>query len=446
MIKVKTRVISSVLVLIPLFIAGGLEAGEKTMQRVDDPVVMECKDLGPLFGSPINKLALMVWNGDTWSPIPFQIDQKKPDGSYAYTMGPEASTDPDPNLDANDELVFMVKDTGDSVENGGWPKGAEKVMEIEVIDPKNSARGWVYLVGFSGKAPRSEDDYIERYVDETKGHRGVRSYEYTGGAPMDTTAIDLIKAETTSEGKRGLDVLDRLKIRGVLIFPGGITVPINADEMIKTEDKAFIDGPVRVLQLADGYMLLGPIKVRGTGYSVVKYYVNSNTFPVYIKTPELPDFLKGLMPKAEFTAFLDFNSNVDGSHSFSPANPYNDKVVLDGRMSEAEKNLDTDTPIDWIAGFGPQGAIISRLLMGEVVGAKYKKVTYYMDDETKEDPPEDHKGVRGVGYLLAGEGEYVSEFDFTSIIYFKKELQPEEVHKILDILDHPVTVSARQVR
>jgi hypothetical protein len=174
--------------------------------------------------------------------------------------------------------------------------------------------------------------------------------------------------------------------------------------------------------------------------------VNYNSFPVHIKSPEMPNFLKGLMPKVRLKAFLDFNPYIKGFHSFSPANPYNDGVVLDGAMSAAEKNLDTKTPIDWIGGSGPQGAIVSRLILGKEISGKYKKKTYYLDDASVSDPPEDHKGVQGVGYMLEGEGKIVMESSFECIIYIKQKLKPENIPEILDILDHPIQVSISKVK
>ncbi len=437
--------------IIGTFVPFILHAEKKTIQRVDDPVVMECADLAPLFGTPIENLALMVLREDTLAPIPFQIDQKKPDGNYAFTDGPEASEDPDPNLDANDELVFMVKDTGDRTEEDRWPDGAETFMEIEVTDPKNGNKGWLYLIRFSGRAPRSEDDYIRMEINEEKGHRRLISYEQVGGAPLHNMGIDYV-APILPDGSVGPDILDMLKIRGELIFPLDITVGINADQMLKIEDRGITDGPVRVLHLAKGYLEYLGIKVdikQGSGYSTVSYYVNHQSFPVTIDPPpEMPGWLRKLIPELRLRAFLDFNSNIYGSHPFSDANPYNKDVVLDGRMSEAEKNLDRQTPIDWIAGVGPYGAIVSRLILGpESEGLK--KLTYYVDDETMKDPPENHPGLTGVGYNLQGitdnEG-YNAGGTFISIIYYKSDLKPEEIWKILDIIDNPLEVKVSQVK
>jgi len=438
------KIVAAQILIVAIALPLSAHPVKKTLARIEDPVVMECKDMEPLWGSPIDELSLMVLNNNSWVPIPFQIDQKKPDGMYAFTLGPEAIADPDPNLDANDELVFMVKESGDRAVKGSLPGGGKTIMEIEIVDPENNQKGWVYLARFSGSAPRSPDDYIKLFIDKDKNRRGVSTYEYIGSSPLDRVSIDYLAAQTTSAGEKGENTLDRLKIRGKLIFPGWMSFPIKADEMMKAEDLAYIDGPVRVLQLSKGYLAFGFIKIKGTGYMLSEYYVNHINFPVYMKSPNLPGFLKGLVPGFRLRAFLDFNPNIKGSHSFSAANPFNEDVVLDGKMSTAEKNLDTKTPIDWIAGSGPQGAIVSRLIMGGELGGSIKMTTYYMDDNMVADPPESYKGVQGVGFLLEGD-KYFPEYSFRSIAYFKKELKPEDVKGILDILDHPLKFKVTRV-
>ena len=99
-------------------------AAENPIDRIDDPVVMECGEFSPLFGAEMERLGVMALQGDEWTPIPFQIDQKMPDGAYAFTHGPEAAPDPDPTLDANDELVFMVTDVGAVQADGALLKAA----------------------------------------------------------------------------------------------------------------------------------------------------------------------------------------------------------------------------------------------------------------------------------------------------------------------------------
>lgn len=433
----RSHFLAAILIL-GLVLPSPFQAEIKTIQRVDDPVVMESRVLTALLKSPLDRLALMVRTGEVWAPIPFQIDEKKPDGSYAFTLGPLAGPDPDPTLDANDELVFMVKDTGDRVEDQKWPEAAEAVMEIEVSDPKNGQKGWAYLVRFSGPAPRSQDDYIRVETDQARNYRKVITYEYVMGGPLNVLYPDHMSARELPNGRPGVDVLDRLKMRGEFVLPLGLSIPLIMDEMTKSKDKGLIDGPVRVLSLAEGYLELAKhIKIKGEGYSLITYYVNHMIWPMVMELP-----MARLLKIENFHGYLDFNQNVFGSCNFSAANPYHEGVVFDGRMGEAEKKLDTETNIDWNAGFGPQGAIIHRLYF-EPRQAVSKQLHYFIDDATMKDPPEDFPGVFGAGYHLVFPEELLPQSTVYQYYYFLSRLRPEEVSRILDILDHPVEVRVK---
>lgn len=426
-----------------VFLAGAIKPELKTLKRVDDPIVIVCKELGALIHTPIDRLGLMARHGENWVPIPFQIDQKKPDGNYIFTGGPKGVKIPDPKLDALDELVFMVKDTGDRAVEAKLPNGAETGAEIEITDLKNGALGWVYIFRFSSKAPRSMEDYIKLEIDPVKKRRKVTSYEYVMGGPIDRIYPDFI-ARVLPNGGVGLDVLDRLKMRGAIVIPGGVSFPLIMDEMTKARDIGWIDGPVRILYLVDGYLeLAGFIKIRGSGYSCISYYPNHMIWPMLIEVPK--ESVK-LMKKISLRGFMDFNKNVYGSHSFNAANPLNKNVILDGHMSEAEKRLDTQTQVNWIAGFGPQGAVVNRLFfVPKTVDNMIKKVTYYLDDETAIDSPEDNPGVSGVGYYLTDLEKTLAEgpAHIYQYYYFKSDLAPKDINQILDILDNPVQVKVK---
>ncbi len=442
-----------VLIIIPL----SSQAQLKTIQRVDDPVVIECNDMAKLFGTPIDRLALFAVNQGTWSPIPFQVDQKKPDGSYAFTSGEQAEKDPDPNLDGNDELVFMIKDSGDKAKPEQLPESSEACIELTMTDPKDGTKGWLYLVSFPDSAPRSDMDYIQVKRDEANGYRSVTTYEYFIGGPSDRMYPDML-GRVNPDGSRGLDVLDRLKLRGVAEFPLGISVKFSMDEMTKSHNRAYIDGPVRILQLDEGYLELASfVKWEGAGNSLVSYYVNHMIWPITIKLPippNLPDWLKSILPEIKFNGYMDFNENVYQSYAFSAANPYNQAAILDGKMNDAEKNMDRETPIDWIGGFGPQGTLFSRVLLPPQLTDMWDKLTYYDDDQTRKDPSEDFPGVTAVGFHLTGptpmtdhsEDENWQGDTFYIYLYYKSDLTPDNASDILDILDHPVTVTVNQVK
>jgi hypothetical protein len=48
-------------------------------------------------------------------------------------------------LDPRDVVLFMAKDTGDRVSETLWPERAAKGVEIQLIDPVDQGRSWVYV-------------------------------------------------------------------------------------------------------------------------------------------------------------------------------------------------------------------------------------------------------------------------------------------------------------
>jgi len=432
----------SVILILLLSIPSLLKAGQKSIDRIHDPVVLECKDFDPLFGTPVKKLSLMAKHNDKWIAVPFQVDQKKPDGAYAFSRGPEASADPDPDLDANDELAFMVMDTGDQAagDTMHWPPGVQAAVEVEVSDPKNNTKGWVYLMSFSADPPRSDKDYIEAKIDEANNYRSFVSYEYKMGGPADHIYPDMMAVRTLPNGDAGKDVVERFKITGKITLLGGISFEVDFGEMTKAEMKGVIDGPVRVLVLADAYIeFAGFFKVRTQGFQLISYYANHAIWPMSMDVP-VSDL--GLIRNITIYGYIDLNDNVYGSQFLNEANPYNTDVVLDGSMSAAEKNLDRESEISWAAGFGPQGALIVRLFMKPKLPG-LKQITYYIDDKIAENPYSDEPGMSAAGYELQGfkiDPDRPTAISYT-YYYQLSSLNPEQVTRILDILDNPLKVA-----
>jgi hypothetical protein len=265
---------------------------QKSLNRIDDPVVMECKHFSPLFGAAMDQLALMAWNDNDWLPVPFQIDQKKPDGSYAFDQGPKKSADPDPNLDANDELAFMAKDTGNRAPESALLSAGGPAIEIQVKDPKDdSALGWAYLVRFKDKAPRSPVDYLRYTVDPATKRWLVATISYVMEGNEDYTFPDVLETNLTGDlaaSRVGPDVLDKIKIRGKLHGPLDITVDLPLDQIMRAKTPAWIDGPVRVLQASDSYFEVSSlISLKGAGRVVVIYYFNHVIWPMHMEVPDL---------------------------------------------------------------------------------------------------------------------------------------------------------------
>ncbi len=445
-------------VLLGLLYPVELDAKEKTLQRIDDPVVIECVNMKPLWGSSIDQLALMALQKGSWTPVPFQVDQKKPDGTYAFTNGPEASKDPDPSLDANDELVFMAKDTGASIENGipAFPDGVLTGVEIEVSDPKTGAKGWLYLMRFNGKAPRSDKDYIRIEVDSSQQRIQYITEEYVMGMPNGSGMPDYF-AVIRPDGSLGPDMLDQVKIHLEIIFPViGNRLDFRVDKLFKSTNRAWIDGPVRVMTLNVGYLQITQnIRFRMGGSMIIRLYPNYMESPLRMEPPEESSVSTKIVPQANEYVFIDFTSSVYGARFFSKVSSESNDVVFDGQMSEAEKSLDRQTACDWMAMYSPgKGGIVSRVFVDPPPSSEgLLPRLYFKDDKTINDKPEQEQGISGMGFALYNVDKAVDEMSkantsavITTTIYYKNDFNPKLINNVLDIHDHPLVVKIRTLK
>jgi len=435
----------SLIFLSPAFAGFGSE--KKSIIRTEDALVMTGKELKEMLGARLESIGLMSFESGDFQPIPFQIDQRLLNGEYAFSSGKLAASDPDPDLDENDELVFMVNDSGDRAPPGKLPAGAEPGAELEILDPVNQGTGWVYLFRFSEKAPRSGLDYVRFEISAKDNHKRVYGRDALGngvimGSPLDAIYPDEFRV-IFPEGRMGADLLDRQKIRGVLKAKLGFDIDFKFDVLTRMKLTAWIDGPVRVIYRADGYLQLGFFQFSGTGYSLITYYRNSMIWPMYIEIPfSLGPFLKDF----ELKGYMDYNQNVIGHWVYSESNPSPRKIFLDGKTGAEEKNLDFQSECNWIAGYGPLGATINRLIFPPE-WAMVKKRFYLKEDLSSKAPPEDDPGEIAVGYefdnfvkVLALKSTYYQYY------YFLTRLEPGGEKPILDILDHPLEVQARDFR
>ena len=97
-----------------------------TLNRPDDPVVLTGADVPSLSSVAAGDVVAFRWiNG--WSQLPVQVDERKPVNftqvynnaqsvNFTTTVYADAGTftgaDTNPNVDADDEIAFMARDTG----------------------------------------------------------------------------------------------------------------------------------------------------------------------------------------------------------------------------------------------------------------------------------------------------------------------------------------------
>jgi hypothetical protein len=151
-----------------------------TLHRPEGAVVMTGAALPGFAGTDPFALTAFAWDGEQWHQVPVQVDERalvnpatilhwpKPmkrfDGSpfeiLGYAPPRHASPgyrwwdtyvppDPDPGIDADDEVVFLAADVGRQAPAGTpAPAGVDPATrrEVHVVEPAEPAQeGWIYL-------------------------------------------------------------------------------------------------------------------------------------------------------------------------------------------------------------------------------------------------------------------------------------------------------------
>lgn len=410
----------------------------KTLDRMEDPVIIEGEKLpNEVLGFPLSSYGLFAFKDDKFVPIPFQIDEKKY-GDYVFTFGPKASEDDDKGrLDSDDELVFMVKDSGSYAPQIFWPKGVKTGASIELVDPLNNKKAWAFLFVFDSFAPRSNVDYVS-YDNPTEtifAQRYVMRYHPKAKLGFGYLAI-------TEEGKgrgKNVNTVDRLKIRFEADTLFGIHIVKN-EEDFTSKTIAWIDGPVRVIRgVSARIVLFWKIPSPAARLNNI-YYFNHFEFPVRVDFPFEPStFIKNSI----FRVSSDGRCSVLGGLFYNSRNK--NGVVLDGKIDEAEKALDKGT-YKWSVATGDEkypGGWFNRLFYDPK--SPTHPQLYYIDDRDYLDLPEDESGsCPDIGYIIE-KIELIKggSLELSSVMYQVPQYKPGLEAEYLSILDYPLAVKCR---
>lgn len=418
-------------------VAARAAAVEKGIERTADPVIIAGAELDTLTGRHKDNIRVYALKEGSLRPVPFQVDERGPDGDLVFPYGSQKGRDTDDGVfDGNDELVVMISDFGGRATPDVFPADRAATAEITATDPISSARAWLYAFAFDNPPPRSDTDYVS--ISPDAATVTARNYRMTFGdeAPIGFDSL----AITPAGGGNGLNSVDRLKIR-VKTVVRLVNITIEKSETDFSSDLlAFIDGPVRVIRRTNNTMnIFWKIESPGSIIDNI-FYRDSFEFPTEVKIP----FDIGLLAESfQFRVITDGNENQRGKVFVNEHN--RDGVVLDGRMSDAEKELDL-SPYKWSVVYGTEegrrGAWINRLEF--VSDLKAVPSLYYMDDVTAAMPPENTPGQFGALGYDVGRMETVTRgvWRLTSIMYNCPRYAPGDEKRYLDILDHPIEITA----
>lgn len=292
---------------------------------VDDsfqPVVVAGAQTDAFLGTAVTELFVYAYRDGVWTQIPAQIDEKMPneDGDRVY------AAEGDGRLDADEEIVFMLKDMGEQAPPSAWVDGAEADGRIEMSVPAgDGGRRWAYLFHGSQLNQTFETDYV-RFSGAS---RRVIAEHYEAGFLENGTGLDELRLNDS-----GVNVLDRTKIRlHIVLRLGGFPIgqrTCNEDNL--TEEEGCGLEPRPVAPLKDGPVRL--VLSESGGFAYGSLFQSRNE----INPPELPigsatieslrfswDFAEQAIATSTLTIYLDANMSepvtIDGQPDSVPTEP-----------------------------------------------------------------------------------------------------------------------------
>jgi len=414
----------------------------RTISRTEDFVVVRGSKLTCNLHRDIKKMSLFALIDGEIQPIPFQIDEINKKGEwilpqsppYLKEKGKKIDRDDDQGLlDENDELVFMIRDSGDRIEKKFYPDRALYIDEIMMTDPQDNGRAWVYLCFFAKSPPRSEENYVNYIFPDN--HIVSPNYElgFSLKVPISWDYLSF---------PGGPNLFDRMKLRVNIRF---FSMDFYFDETnFRSELSHYKDGPIRVIRRVRSAIYLNKILRTPSLDSESIYYDNAIAIPFRIKIPiSLPMFGKHLSIKMYGTA------DMQNLHGWQVKNRVDPRwLKIDGKMDELEKEVNREGA-NWYILSGPRQCILKRIVFNRNPDGTIQKLPiqtdmFYIDDDNSLDPPEFVPGQSpNIGFWEKGLNKlkkgifYFYMIDHMISQPYRAGLEDE----YLRIVDEPVEVS-----
>ncbi|PCI50957.1 MAG: hypothetical protein COB51_02815 [Moraxellaceae bacterium] len=340
-----------------------------------------------VLGQSSDDYSVMVFNGTELAPIPFQFDDLN-DKGFPYVPGGSLAIEGQEGIiEAQDELVFMIRDSGSKAEADALAAvEGEVVLELELKDL--NIQRYAYLV--KGNASRSDVHYTH-YNQET-------GFIKTDHFTLETDPDNIfVWADLMYEGyEPQKSIWDTMKIR--IHARMGFLKTTLSNRFIPSEVVAVKNGAVRTIISVDATIALFGVELASAGANVT---VTSQTlqFPVHITVPKAANILSDF----NIDISLDFHE-MDGVQIRSGAGSKEPLVAgKDGIGAGAEpKDLALSVEESWLTGTTQQGWDIIAFFVGSKNFAPDLDVLYFDHGrDSEEDSPERYDGsYPQVGYIV----------------------------------------------
>ncbi len=414
----------------------------RTMSRTADFIIVHGRETKNNLHKKSDLMTLFAAIDGVVQPVPFQVDEINEEGIRVLPLSPPTEKeskgkvekdDDDGRLDENDELIFMIWDTGDRIDKKGLPEGVLSVDEIRIEDELDGGLSWVYLCSFASDPPCSDVDYAK--YDTVIDHVITRNFDngFSEEVPLSYNYMSF---------QGGPNLLDVYKMRfHIKIF--GIKMMVD-ETRFDAKLHAYKDGPVRVIRMVRSQVYMNRWMKSPSGYSTTIYLANSTVLPYTMKIPVNMYRMKRFL-KVKMRAGTDFQG-LSGWKAKSEADPR--WLDVDGKMDETEMNVNTENAT-WIILSGPEYGMLMRMIWDRKQDGTYQEPQftsdcYYIDDEQAPDPPEFFPGqVPNMGFWMHGLEELKKgTYFFYVLIHTIEKPWEEKIEKeYLNIMDHPLKIA-----
>ena len=406
------------------------EAKKRTLSRTEDFIQFTGADVLALVGSEIKDLHLYAQRASGLQLISLQVDKRDAEGRYVFPN--EKGRDPNRDgtkLDPNDEIVFLVKDAGDKTP-GKPALSYLRGVEIELSDPQNLAKAWVYLLDQPGVETPAPKDYIHHRVENNAEF--ILSDNYELGEPQGEAYYHWLRLRRPN-GEWG-ENLFRTQQYGIKarLLNGAIPLHVPAQD-IKSVLLGVIDGPVRVIRDELDMVKLKNFNFEWSTEYFLTYYPNGHLSPSNLNFPFTAN--KVFLDISYYWA-LDFTPAILGSIYRNPSNPQG--ILLDGKP-DPELNTEDDNP--YLIVSGPQGGMIDVLVLDERLNHKLIRTSYVTEKSSASSSKPSSQILAGL-WMKNLKGMERGTYSFWYYHYYPYPFTDQKVTEILQMIEHPVQVTA----
>ena len=412
-----------------------LLAQQKTLTRQYDPIISAVGKLLPLSGDTISVNTPYCYINGEFKPSPFQIDELTGRGELENK---------DNVADDNDEVVFMPNSTGDRAPTDKWIEGSANTrIELEVTDPLNNQKGWLYLFRYVPNPPTVPSHLRYARGPATAGSDTVSGISYVEAHNNVGWFTDTRIKPPFGNGQDILDV-QKVRVSGTFVI-FGIPVPLTLKEdILQFVGVQFESGPVR------GFRELSlKISVAGNDLEAsftTQFLPYSTLFGA--KNATIP-VVSGLTV-TEIRQSVDFNTNAAGMTFFNAFN--RGGFPVDGTPDQVNRSIldrtNTNPPdsLNWYMVRGNPGVFLVQMIV-PVLGTT--REFYYSDNSaTNNDDTGDKRSYGDSGLRVTSTSNITGSLSFNFTTYYLGNDSPADIGDQLKTqTQNPVQVTAtRQTR